>query len=306
MRLFPAERIVLFIIAAFVIADAYMIGARGVAIDWAGYASFVLIGIGLLGVGLTYRYTGRSGEIALATIAAGLYIVFTLVASVFNYLLLPVGELRLDPYLAQLDAYLGYSWPNFVEAVAQHPAVGLVLRYVYLSSLMQLLVVLILLGFTGRRAQLHEFLLVGLVGAIMTIGIWSFAPTIGPSAFYEIPAETQARLGMVVSSEYGATLRMLAEHGPTYITPKEVLGLIAFPSFHTVMALMSIFYMWPIRPLRIVFLVINMLMLPAILAHGGHYLVDLFGGAAVFFAAVLVTRQLLGYVSPKGIASAAA
>ncbi|MBX3596159.1 MAG: phosphatase PAP2 family protein [Rhizobiaceae bacterium] len=291
MLLFPAERLVLAIIAVLVCADVALISLGNAAFDWGGYAPLVAIGTALIAIGSIYRKSGRSHPIGLAMIAAGLYILFTLAGSVLNYALLPVGELKLDEKLARFDALIGYSWPDFVGFLAQYPTASLILKVIYISSLVQLMAVLILLGFGGRTQQLHEFLLVGIAGALLAIGFWSVAPTMGPSILYELPAETQARVGLVVTTEYGDKLKELALYGPRVITPDETLGLIAFPSFHTVMALMSIVYAWPLRGLRLLFLTVNTLMVPAILAHGGHHLVDLFAGVLVFCIALYVVRR---------------
>ncbi len=60
-----------------------------------------------------------------------------------------------------------------------------------------------------------------------------------------------------------------------------VTGLVGFPSFHTVMALMALFALWPYRIARFVLVPVSLLLLPGILAHGGHNLMDVLAGAAI-------------------------
>ena len=69
--------------------------------------------------------------------------------------------------------------------------------------------------------------------------------------------------------------------GPRIVDANHLLDLISFPSMHTVMAAMAVAYsrrtfaFWPL-------VVLNTLMVPAILIHGEHHLIDIFGGLALF------------------------
>ncbi|HEY5084241.1 MAG TPA: phosphatase PAP2 family protein, partial [Rhizomicrobium sp.] len=51
-------------------------------------------------------------------------------------------------------------------------------------------------------------------------------------------------------------------------------GLIAFPSYHGVLAILLIWYAWPVRQLRWPFLAINSVVLICTPEQGGHHLVD--------------------------------
>lgn len=303
MLLHRGERIVAAVIALLFVANGFLIPRSAAALDWGGYAVCIAIGLAAAALGLAYRRSGRSEEIALAATAAGLFILFTIVGSLFNHLLLPVGESRLDVALMAIDGRLGYSWPDLLAATAGHPALGALLRVVYLSSLPQLIAVILLLGFGGRRDPLHRFLVTGVFGALIAIGIWSVAPSFGPAVYHPVAAETVEALGMVVGPAYGAELARLAVQGPTLLSPTDALGLIAFPSFHTVMACMAVWFTLPYRRLFPFFLVVNLLMIPAILVHGGHHLVDVLGGVAVFALALAMAGRIL---QPRASAASAA
>jgi hypothetical protein len=291
--MYKAERIAAAMVAVLLTADLGLILIKAQPVDWAGYAPMLLTGAGAIALGLAYRRLQRSEEIAMTAMAAGLFILFTTSASVLYYLLLPVGALRLDPLLLQIDGWLGFSWPDFVNWSATIPGLGWGLGYVYLSSLVQLTLVIMLLGFSGRREHLHQFLLTGLVGTLVTIAIWFAAPSMGPSVLQDIPPDVVERLNLVVGPAYGAELQSLAQNGSEIISPRKVLGLIAFPSFHTVMACMVVWFAAALRPVFPIALLINVAMIPAILIHGGHHLIDVIGGFAVFAVALILARQML-------------
>jgi len=113
-------------------------------------------------------------------------------------------------------------------------------------------------------------------------------------AYYGLSPELAAKINLAVGPDYGAELRTLAQHqGAVWISPLQIKGLIAFPSFHTVLALLSIYGALSIRPLIVPFVVLNLTAVAAVPLHGGHHLVDVFAGIAVFFVGVFVARRLL-------------
>jgi membrane-associated phospholipid phosphatase len=83
----------------------------------------------------------------------------------------------------------------------------------------------------------------------------------------------------------------LVQFGPAVIDPAHVTGVVAFPSYHMIMALLAFWYArrTPLAPL---FVLTGLGMVPATLSHGGHHLVDLIGGTIVFAASALLACRL--------------
>lgn len=299
MLLRQAEITAILFLAALASAGGVLIVTKAQAIDWPSYVPGILAAFVAIALGLTYRAMERSEGIALGSIATGLFVLFTIAASILNYLLFPLATPTIDVILTRIDSLFGYHWPDFVAAVGTMPWLGTILARIYLSSLPQLVLVVILLGFMEKPVALHRFLLTGMIGATLSIAIWWLAPSFGPSTMYDIPDALADRIDLVVRNDYGAELQRLAVEGSSLITARDTLGVIAFPSFHTVMALMAVWFTWATF-LRIPFLVVNILMVPAILAHGGHHLIDLAGGVAVFFLALGVAGLLVPTTSAHG------
>ncbi|UHS56607.1 phosphatase PAP2 family protein [Agrobacterium vaccinii] len=300
MRLLPAERLFAFVIATIAAVDLALIFVKGVRTDWAGYA-VPFFGSMLLIVGGQYYRTYRGEErLALALTASGLFIIFTLVASIFNYLLLPIRSAPVDLTFVRIDSIFGYSWPEAVAIAAQWPLVTKVLFFVYFSSLPQLAFVVLLLSFSGKEQYLWHFLLTGVLGVIGCIAVWAMFPTFGPSTLYKLSPEILSAIDLGVTPEYGAELLLLGRDGPGYLSPSHVLGLIGFPSFHTVMACMSAVFLARFRMAAPVALLLNAAMVPAILVHGGHHLSDVFGGIAMFALAYWISGKLVLYLALSG------
>ncbi|SDP73827.1 PAP2 superfamily protein [Phyllobacterium sp. OV277] len=302
MNLHPAEKICAGIIATLLVFDAILIPVRGVGVDWTNYALMSAIGLTAIGVGQFYRTVRPEEKIALAATASGLFILFTIVGSVFNYLLLPVGELH-DMAFIVLDRAFGFQWLDFLNATAEVPLLSPILRVVYASSQMQLILVVLLLGFRGEARNLHQFLLCGMISALIAILIWWMFPNSTPAAYYVLSDETARIVQPAVDHTYGLELVRLAKEGVRFISPRDTLGLISFPSFHTVMACLSVWFTRRIHYLFPIFVVINILMIPAIIIQGGHNLVDVIAGVAVFATALFSARAMLGTIksSAQGV-----
>lgn len=299
MRLFAAERFVLGFIATLFSIDAISIAAKGIRVDYAGYLVCVLAGAGVFILGQIYRKSRRDFRIAAALTSGGLFILFTLAASVFNYMFLPVAFPTIDHVLFSVDATFGYSWEGIVQWAAVHPWIGTILFFVYATSLPQLLVIVLTLGFTGRERQLHHFLVTGVLGAFASIVFWIFFPTFGPSAYVHLPQWIPQAIPLAVDNGYGQELNRLALEGVTYLSPKNVLGLIGFPSFHIFMAAMSVWFVPRHWLAMAVILPLNLLMLPAVLVQGGHHLSDVFGGLIFFAAVCTASGRLLDWLSAR-------
>lgn len=279
------ERFVLTIIAVMAIVDLALIIRSNVRVDWTGYGVPAAFGAFTIGIGLFYRFIRNNARIAETLIMSACFVLFTLAGSVLNYMLLPIRHPSVDSFFVSVDHSLGYNWPDLVAFFAQWPAVAALLRVVYFTSLPQLVIVVLLHGFAGRSKKLAHFLTTGIMGALLCIAIWAFFPTFGTSAVWQLPDEIITRAGLVVGPSYGAELIRLSKEGVHFLTPSNVMGLIGFPSFHTVMASMSVVFTWRIAWLRLPALMWNLAMVPALLLHGGHHLSDFFGGLAVFAVA---------------------
>lgn len=299
MKLFAAELIVLATVIILFVFDTTLIVIKGIQLDYVGYFLCGMAGVGVFALGQLYRNRGRDLHIATALISSGLFILFSLVGAVFNYMFLPVAFPAIDPVLIRVDSALGYSWPDIVTWAATYPWVGKMLFLVYATSLPQLLLIIVTLGFTGKDRMLHHFIVTGVMGAMASIIFWIFFPTYGAKAYYELPQWVTQAIPLMVDPAYGRELMRLGQEGVTYLSPKNVLGLIGFPSFHIFMAAMSVWFV-PRHWLAIAVIVpLNLLMLPAVLVQGGHHLSDVFGGLIAFAVVCATSRRLLDWLSAR-------
>ncbi len=273
--------------------NAGLMAFRGGSIDVQAYSTLFFAAFAVGALGQFYRISGRSNAIGDALTCTALMILFSNSALVFNFLLLPLATQSIDPLLMQWDAMLGYSWPDMVAFAAAHPTINEIARYAYMSTMPQITVLVVLLGLMGRKIWLHRLLLLIVTTTIILISFWAIFPTHGPSAFYTLSDEVTAAARPIVGSQYGVRLLEMMKTGPEMVTPAHVEGLIGFPSYHTTLAFICAYCAFGIRRLFPAFLLLNAIILPGTLMHGGHHLVDLFAGAALFVVGLIAVNKVI-------------
>ena len=170
--------------------------------------------------------------------------------------------------------------------------VGNTLAFVYNSSLFQIAALMLLLSIKRWDRTLYRFLYAGVISLLLTVSIWAIAPSFGPGLKETIPADAASQFNLIVHDRFQALMNRLILEGPTTIPTTETVGLVAFPSFHTVMSLLVVFYsrktalFWPVA-------VLNVLMIPAILGQGAHYVIDVVAGAVVFAIGAWAAAKLI-------------
>ena len=291
-HLHPGERLC-FVLIALLGAVLALLHLRGQAeVVWSAFVGgFVLYGA-VMAAGLGLRLAGRLPRLSLTLVALGFYPIYASLLALVGYMQFPLHRPLIDDTLFAIDAALGYDWTAAVTWLSQHPDFALVLRYVYLSSLPQLLVLLLVLGALGRVQHLHRLLLTGMLAGILMMAFWSLWPSFGPSAYLHPDPAVMAAAHLLVTPDYGAQLMDLAQNGIGRIEKHQMLGTVAFPSFHILMACLAPWFarrtwlFWP-------YLCASLLMVPATLTHGGHHLIDVAGGIALFVLAhALACRAL--------------
>lgn len=304
LRLQPAEMMMLTVAIAALIIDVMLILYKGSRIDILGYTSIAALMCLVIPIGLYYRISGRSERFASALICAGFFIFFSACLSLFNYLLLPVSRPLIDVPIASIDALLGFHWPDVMAWAAANPAPTFVMKIAYMSTIPQFATLVVILGLTGRMRDLHVMITSVTITATLSICFWGIFPTMGTTTIYTLPPEIWAAINPIVNEEYAKDMLHISQYGPGLITPQEVRGLIGFPSYHAVLAFTAIYAARNVPFIAQFFLILNLLILPSIFIHGGHHLLDLFGGFAMFLLGTyLATRAVHADYKKRGVSA---
>lgn len=148
------------------------------------------------------------------------------------------------------DAILHFDWRSYLAFFNEHPALGHIGNIVYFSMKLQIPVVLIVLLATSRIAKLQQFIIATAASLVITLTVFTFVSAVAYYAYLGI--QPSDFINLQPSTPY-AHIRHLEgiRSGLVHIVHvNDLEGLITFPSFHTVSALLYIWALWPIRYLR--------------------------------------------------------
>jgi hypothetical protein len=200
-----------------------------------------------------------------------------------QYLSVTLDSPLVDEPLTGFDSAIGFHWLPFYQWVHAHPTLQLVLQLAYLSFFVQVLAVPIILGLTGRREELSEFVLLFMLCASLVLLI--SIPVPASSAFLHFGVSDPG-----TASHYSdfyllrnGTLRAF-EMPPTQ-------GLISLPSFHTVVAILSAYALRRMRWLFPFAFLLNLTMIASTPTQGGHYLADVFAGILLGSLTIFMFRS---------------
>ena len=274
---------------------------------WAVKSHFVVAGAAYAGLamatglcwagGYIYGIWRPEPRISAMLFGTGFLIGFTAGAGVLNAMLLTVAGPRIDMLLAKADIALGFDWPGMMRAMANHPVLLKLLYLAYGVLLPEISLAVVVLGTLGRIASLYRFVLAVAIGALICFFIWTLFPAFGAMSVYHFDPALAARLGVPVDGAYGDALIGMLRDGPGPIAPDNVKGLIGFPSFHAVLALLLIWHLRDVRWLRWPVLALNTVVIFATPIEGGHHWVDVFAAVPVTALSILLARRVFDWTA---------
>lgn len=270
--------------AVAVLSCALLAGATGTRLVF-GDGSLQALAL-LLAVRL---YVGwRMPELRRVALMLGMLCVTTLAASAMGFLsyFAPMAAFPLrDAELRALDLALGFDWLGAAHLADGLPWLNKVLKLAYATLPVQVIAVVLVLVATRQRDELDRFVITFVATALVVVLVSALLPALGP-------APTLAHAGMFRTLELGAAwvspdiVRSLREGGVNEIDLGKMAGIVTFPSFHTVVALIVPYALRRVPAAFWPALALNGLMLLSTFTEGGHYLVDVIAGAAVAVAGI--------------------
>jgi len=269
-------------------------------VDWSTLLPVYLMAAALIGVGVAYRLLGRDAGIAATVFVVAQIVVYSNVAVLDNYLGLELRRPLIDPFLARVDQAMGIDWWAYVVWVKTDPVIGRLLTFAYLTSLPQVAVTIIILGFARRYDRLDRFTLGFMFSSALTIAVWTAFPSFGALPLHYAQGLTEPGFDLAMSKQ--EALKLLALHaGPTpTLRMEDFTGLIGCPSFHTALAILTVYALWGTPIVGKLAVMLNILVLASIPADGGHHFADVAVGAAITIASLYLADFAMRQRNPAG------
>ena len=241
-----------------------MLGWRDVGL--LGASGAVMAALRLFGGGNIRTRGGLIAEYFSLTFAA------TCVFGVLSYLALASSGSLVDSALLEADRMLGFDWPSGYHFLLAHPVHATILQVAYSSLFYQALYFCLLMGVMGNKRELREMFWLTFVAGLFTSAGALLFPALGP--FQALNADPKH--DFIVEMVY------LKCGGPVYFSLAQMTGVVSFPSLHTTMALAYAYGFRGAGVIGWIAIAFNALMLCSVPYFGGHYLVDMIAGGAVF------------------------
>lgn len=306
------RRLVLVIVAVtalLAVIDTLWLPLSTVSLDPGNIGHLAKAGLGflsayLIGKFVLYRLrndTGRSagvlrrgakGLITLVPILA-MFMALGFVGAIFTYLASATNRPLIDGQLAAIDAALGFHWPSFLEAANASPVFANALVIAYHSLAPQFIGLLLVYCAAQRADRALEFVALLAVSFMFTAGLMALFPTSGAYAYFRPMPEAFEAFTAKAGMWHYADLLRLRSGEPFNLLVSKAEGLVTFPSYHTVVAIMIVY------SLRIVPIaagsaaLLNAAMIVGTLPEGGHHLTDVIAGVMVALVSILAVRAVV-------------
>jgi membrane-associated phospholipid phosphatase len=214
-----------------------------------------------------------------------LLVMFSIGCCALMYAAASLGHPFVYRQLAWSDAALGLSANAFGRWTDSRPLISTILSVAYFSMLPQTIVVIAFLGLRDEAERLYEFLANFMLCAIVAVAVFYFAPAIGSCANGTIPDHYAPVVEHLLSLRDGSRT----------IVDRQTQGLITFPSFH---AIWAVLLTWAFRGRRLFvpILMLNALVLVSTIPIGMHYFVDVFAGVALCAVVIPASAYLAEFL----------
>lgn len=216
----------------------------------------------------------------------------SLAAALVSYQLGSLGTPWVDPWLARIDQAAGFDWSAANRFVAARPCLGSMLHFAYNSFVWQPMMVIVLLAFRMSHKRLQMFVLAWTIALIVTLAGLAIAPAQTAYIYFGATDAHLPDLSAQVGSAQFTALEALRAGGLRRLLDQDLEGLVAFPSFHTIGAILFVWATWPLRWLRWPALALNGAMIISVPIFGAHYLVDAIAGAGVVMFSLYLSSRL--------------
>lgn len=254
-------------------------------------------GVLLFLLGIYFVYARLRPEPRISAISGGLVAVSWagLMAGITALAALRTNAPLIDVFLAHVDEFMGVDLSIFVTWVAQHRSIGWILEIAYASSVPLVFAAIILLALINRVTRMWQTCFVFGSSAMLCAMTSAFLPAMGTFSRYEGNTDILAGLPDDAGRFYLAAFEGYRSGAFHIVDIRHLEGVVTFPSFHAVMALVVACSFRDMRWLSGLIWVWSSLILLSTIPIGGHYLVDLLAGAAVWivFMALFSLRNSL-------------
>ena len=208
-----------------------------------------------------------------------------LVAALLPFPLLIAARLRMplqDSLLAHLDEVFGIRIPSIVSW-ASHHWLGSVLNRSYGALIPLLAIAFVVPALAGKLKYAQEFVSANLIAFAIATPLFALLPAVGPWFHYHVGATAEQLYCQ-------ADLLSIRLPGP-YTFMSQGAGIVSFPSFHVIWAVLCARALWGFQRLRIPLALLSGMIVISTMTTGWHYFSDVLAGLIIAFVSILIAAS---------------
>ncbi len=244
-------------------------------------------------IAFIYTYIRPDDILSRPSWSIFVYSLFIPVGFMFSYLMGSLNMPLADALFAKTDAMLGFHWGDSFAAFGTLPPwTAKSALAIYHSGLYVMLAVVALLVFTARRHRLDEFVTLFILTGIVTSAVSGFLPAANAFEYFKPDPILSQQLAPAVGPGYMADFFALRDGSLRVFKLLDSQGIVSFPSFHTITALLLIYATRGMGLLFAASLTWNSSIIITTPLYGAHYLTDVIGGAVITILAVVLVKRL--------------
>lgn len=233
----------------------------------------------LLSIPAIYLYAGGMREQSDAALAlswaAMLAVIMPAAGPAFGEAPFPLRDADLTRFGRALHMHV----PEIVAWTASHTWALLSSALAYESLPWLLLAAAFLPPVFWQRRAAHRFVLSNLIAFLIGLPVFAVMPAIGPWVGYGFRANA--------IQVYCANSILAFRAG----RPTTFVGIVTFPSYHTIWAVLAAAALWPFRRLRIPAALLAGLIVISTITTGWHYVADVLAGLVIAGVALVLADR---------------
>jgi hypothetical protein len=179
-----------------------------------------------------------------------------------------------DDLLARLDTAFGIELPAVLRVMEAHPGIKQVLDFSYNTLLLLVTLAIMIPPLCDKMRAAKEYAIGVVLAAVFCLPLFATVQAIGPWVFYGYTPATD-------QDNYMRTFAAIKAQEWYILDLSYRDGLICFPSFHTILAVLAAAALWPVSFLRWPAAVLAVLIVVSTVTTGTHYVADVAAGLLV-------------------------
>jgi membrane-associated phospholipid phosphatase len=269
-----------------------MLTATGMSLE-AGFAKFVLLAFLLLAIAGYCHFRGHDWRLTDSATAFAFITISLLLCGLVSLTGLRLGLPLADPMLADSDRLVGFDVRSVTHFVAARPMLSAVLERAYnWSGILCVAAILWNLIKDDRMRMWHAVATIGIAMQITAL-VSIFFPARGATVHLGLDALQGQGLPFGAGTYSTQEFSHFYEGKDLLVLVSDMNGIVCFPSFHTVMALVIVqgFAQSRLKWLAVAW---GALTIVSTIPMGGHYVTDLAGGVVVWAVSCLIGAWACG------------